>query len=269
MDELIQGGAPPAREQRYVFGEVADLYDRARPGYPEALFDDVIAFVGLEAPRVLEVGAGTGKATVGFAARGLEIVALEPTREMAAVAARNCAAFPAVTIEPAGFETWSGTGFDVLVAAQSWHWVPPEMRCARAHAALAPNGVLALFWNVPMWDDGELLAELDAAHRRWDADGRAHGFPALHGRAGRGYVDDVEASDLFGPLERRTYSRDVRYTTNQYLDLLRTHSDHRMLPEADREHLLEDVGRLLDARGGAFSLRYETWLFLSRALPET
>ena len=77
------------REQRFVFGEVADLYDRARPGYPEQLVEDVLRFRGLPAPRVLEVGAGTGKATVVFAARGLEIVALEPTPEMAAVAARN------------------------------------------------------------------------------------------------------------------------------------------------------------------------------------
>ncbi|HYR61536.1 MAG TPA: hypothetical protein VET24_02725 [Actinomycetota bacterium] len=48
------------REQRFVFGEVADLYDRSRPGYPEPLVDDVLAYCGRRSPRVLEVGAGTG-----------------------------------------------------------------------------------------------------------------------------------------------------------------------------------------------------------------
>jgi hypothetical protein len=54
-----------------VFGEVAELYDQARPSYPAVLFDDVIAFAP-QSPRVLEVGAGTGKATVLLAERGLE-----------------------------------------------------------------------------------------------------------------------------------------------------------------------------------------------------
>ena len=74
------------RQQRLVFGEVAELYDRARAGYPEALIDDVISFAGGDGPslRALEVGAGTGKATVGFASRDLEILALEPSADMAA-----------------------------------------------------------------------------------------------------------------------------------------------------------------------------------------
>jgi ubiquinone/menaquinone biosynthesis C-methylase UbiE len=84
------------RQQRLVFGEVAELYDRARAGYPEALIDDVISFAGGDGPslRALEVGAGTGKATMGFATRGLEILALEPSADMAAVARRNCQQFP-------------------------------------------------------------------------------------------------------------------------------------------------------------------------------
>ncbi len=53
-----------ANDQRLAFGSVAELYDRARPSYPEALVDDVIAFAGVMPPtRLLEVGAGTGKAT--------------------------------------------------------------------------------------------------------------------------------------------------------------------------------------------------------------
>jgi hypothetical protein len=58
----MSGGAAGEREQGTVFGEAAELYDQARPSYPEALIDEVIAFAP-PSPRVLEVGAGTGKAT--------------------------------------------------------------------------------------------------------------------------------------------------------------------------------------------------------------
>lgn len=60
--------------RRLSFGSVAEQYDRIRPSYPEQLVDDVIAYAGdglTAAGRALEVGAGTGKATLQFAARGL------------------------------------------------------------------------------------------------------------------------------------------------------------------------------------------------------
>src|SRR5690349_1659884 len=64
--------APEMRERRLVFGEAADLYDRHRPAYPEQLIDELVGVAGLDGRRaVLEVGAGTGKATLMFAARGI------------------------------------------------------------------------------------------------------------------------------------------------------------------------------------------------------
>ncbi|MEV4924567.1 hypothetical protein [Streptomyces roseoverticillatus] len=59
------------RERRHVFGDDADQYDAARPGYPGRLVEDVLGFAALPTgvPAV-EVGAGTGKATLAFAARG-------------------------------------------------------------------------------------------------------------------------------------------------------------------------------------------------------
>lgn len=95
-------------EQRMVFGEDADCYEKARAGYPEALVDDVLGFAGSETDHgALEVGAGTGKATVAFAAKGVEIVALEPHRAMNAVARRNCERFPRVRVEVTTFEDWT------------------------------------------------------------------------------------------------------------------------------------------------------------------
>ena len=97
------------REQRFVFGEDAELYDRARPGYAARSSSTACSgFAGVEGDglRALEVGAGTGKATVAFASRGLRILALEPSPEMAEVARRNCAGFPRVRIAPASFEEW-------------------------------------------------------------------------------------------------------------------------------------------------------------------
>src|ERR1700758_672913 len=126
--------------RRLSFGGVADLYDRARPSYPSALVDDVLEYAGVapgEAARAVEVGAGTGKATVLFAARGLDIVALEPSAEMAAVARRNFAGYTNVRVAETEFERWAPEHeFRLVFSAQAWHWIAPEVRYVAARAAL-------------------------------------------------------------------------------------------------------------------------------------
>jgi 16S rRNA A1518/A1519 N6-dimethyltransferase RsmA/KsgA/DIM1 with predicted DNA glycosylase/AP lyase activity len=92
------------RERRGVFGEAADAYDAARPGFPEALVDDVIEYARLDGAPVLEVGAGTGKASVPYARRGLELTCLEPDARMAAVLRRNVEPYPRTSVVVSGFE---------------------------------------------------------------------------------------------------------------------------------------------------------------------
>jgi len=65
-------------ERATIFGEVAELYDAARPGYADALAGEVLAYAGLGGRAAVEVGAGTGKATVAFAAQGIPLLCVEP-----------------------------------------------------------------------------------------------------------------------------------------------------------------------------------------------
>ena len=59
---------------RTTFNTSAEWYDQIRPGYPEALVDDVISLSAIpEDGRILEIGCGTGKATEMFASRGYAI----------------------------------------------------------------------------------------------------------------------------------------------------------------------------------------------------
>src|SRR5690242_21083171 len=91
---------------RQTFGQAAERYDRARPGYPEALFDDLVTLAGLTpGDRQIEVGCATGKATRPLARRGFRITCVELGPELAAVARRNLAGFE-VEIVRSPFEEW-------------------------------------------------------------------------------------------------------------------------------------------------------------------
>ena len=256
------------REQRLVFGEVAETYDRVRPGYPERLVDDVLAFAGLDAhDRVLEVGCGTGKATVQFATRGFPMVCVEPNERMAAVARRNCERFSQVDIHTSSFEEFAVEpgAFPLLISAQAWHWVSPEVRLRKAHRALTPDGSLAVFWNTVGWADEEMRAAVDGLYERVAPDliARRPGFPGT--RSSRLVsVDELDASPLFASLTPREYAWSETYSTSRYIELLTTHSDHRMLPPDVFGELSSELTGLIEERGGALRIDYLARLHLAR-----
>src|SRR6266542_609432 len=135
-----------AERLRITFDEDAERYDRARPGYPAALFDDLMTLAGLgPGSRVLEIGCGTGQATIPLAERGCEIVAVEIGPHLAAVARRNLGRFLSAQVVTASFEDWPlpPAPFDAVVSATAFHWLDPAVRVVKAADALCPGGALA------------------------------------------------------------------------------------------------------------------------------
>ncbi len=259
-----------ARERRLSFGEVAELYDQSRPSYPAELIDDVFAHAGISPGQtVLEVGAGTGRATLLMARRGLSVLALEPSAEMAAVARRNCASYPGVRIERTEFEQWRGDGarYPLLFSAQAWHWIARDARYPAARAALADGGTLAAFWNRVDWGATELRDELLDAYTQAgvEPDGPMHPAQPQSAELEGIWEREIDAAVGLVAPEVRVYRWDCRYATDEYVALLRTHGDHIMLEPGRRESLLRSIGGAIDAHGGAFALRYVTVLCLARA----
>jgi len=244
------------REQRLVFGEVAQQYDAHRPSYPDALFDTIIDFGGLAAgDRALEIGAGTGKATLGFLARGLVVHALEPSAEMAAVAREK-----GIDVEVSLFEAWTPTQPVRLVyAAQAWHWVRGDDRYERVADALEPGGTFALFWNKGREWTGAIGAANDAVY--------AEHAPHLQGGAAwnlERWLAEIAACDAFEAPVVRSVPWSRTYTRNEWTDLLGTHSDHRILPDEQRSRLHAAVGDLIDRHGGSVDVVFDAVAYLSR-----
>ena len=264
------------RERRLAFGAVAELYDRARPSYPRELVGDVLEFAGAGAgAHALEVGAGTGKATALFADRDLELLALEPSPEMAEVLARNCGSRANVQIEHVEFERWSpGTRrFRLVFSAQAWHWVAPDRRYSLARAALEPHGTLAVFWNRPDWEASPIRSEVAEAYERVAPDlGAGAGPGPMHPAARRrqwwaDWAEEFAGAPSFEPPVARSYRWRETYTTESYLEVLRTHSDHIVLGEERLRELVGAVGEVLARHGGALELEYVTEAWMARASP--
>jgi SAM-dependent methyltransferase len=255
-------------EQRFTFDGVAALYGDARPTYPEPVFDDIAAFAGLDGrDAVLEIGCGTGQATRGFARHGFSILALDPGTDLIGIARKNLQEFLNVRLAETTFEAWPGetAAFKLVMAAQSLHWVAPEVRFAKTAEQLVPGGTLAVFGNVPMPPAPPLAAEF--AHLY------THYAPSLAGPPAEAwYLPDGPFAKLLGeskyfePAMHRCYPWSRMHSAASYTDLLRTLSSYRLLADDRREALLAAIAEVITAHGGEFELRYETHLYLAKRL---
>jgi SAM-dependent methyltransferase len=253
-------GETATRKQRSLsFGAIADQYDRHRPDYPPRLVDDVVAV--LPGRQIVEIGAGTGKATALFAARGSDITAVEPDPAMANVL-RSRAANVRVVI--GALETWTPDRlFDGLISAQAWHWTDPQTRWQRAASALAPGGVLAVWWNGDAWADPQLADEISAvyaAHGRESADSVSRDSEPADPWAGEELAETPE----FDYLGQHSYRRTARYSAQDFVAYLATHSAHSTLPTEARRALLADVRDVALAHGDEVVIDRRTDLYLGR-----
>jgi SAM-dependent methyltransferase len=132
---------------------IAGIYEEIRPSYPEQLIQDIISITNLKSEDILlEIGAGTGKATIQFANKGFRIHAVEIGEDMAVILRKKCSAYTNVTIDVASFEEWTckeDLAYDMIYSAQAFHWINKDIKYRRCHELLKDNGYLVLFWYQP------------------------------------------------------------------------------------------------------------------------
>jgi len=251
---------------RLTFNEDAARYDRARPGYPPQLFEDLAGLAGIEpGGAILEIGCGTGKATVPLVERGYRVVAVELGSSLAALAREKSGA----AVVNAAFESWPlpHEPFALVLAATSWHWLDPAVRVDKAADALRLGGSLAIVDTEHVAGGTEaFFAEVQECYERFDPATP----PGLRLVPADGFADDdaeLTGSGRFAPAAFRRYEWDAAYTTAEYLDLLLTYSGHRALPATARNGLLDCIAALIDGRyGGRIVKRYLTHLRLATRL---
>lgn len=128
----------------------ADTYDRSRPRPPADLIDLLTQWCGVAEPDVVDLGAGTGLSTVVWEGRAQHVLAVEPGRDMRAVAGKRFAALPEKHVFTAIDATAEATGLpdecvDLVTASQAMHWFDPAKVLPEAARLLRPGGVFAAY----------------------------------------------------------------------------------------------------------------------------
>ena len=239
---------------RQTFDTVAALYHQARPSYPDGLYEELIRLARLapDEDALLEIGCGSGQATIPLARRGFAITAVELGAALTAEARRNLAGFPRVTVVNADIETWQPPGvaaFGLVFAATAWHWIDPAVRYPKAWELLRPGRHLAL-WEAAhvIPDDGDpFFREIQDVYDEI-GEGVPPGtdFPKPDTLADHGA--EIEATGLFTDVAIRRFDWEIRYTAEAYIRLLDTFSGHIAMAQWQRRRLYGEIRRRLAQR---------------------
>ncbi len=242
----MQWGRDRPGERGLTFGQVAEDYERYRPGYPEQVVDEVLSYAAGPVRTAVEVGAGTGKATRLFARRDITVTAVEPDAQMLGVLRRETARLPVHAV-PGTFESFAtAERFDLLYSAAAWHWTDPETRWQRAAELVHPGGTLAFFGSPTDLADPALREAVAEARRTIVADDDVH---PPGDRESRGDLrwpgTELEESPLFAEVRQLGIERQERVSRHDYLHRLATVSAYLVLPPDDRAEVLSRIGVVL------------------------
>ena len=133
---------------RLAFNEVTEEYDRLRPHYPDALSSDLISYSKLNATKkALEIGIGTGQATLPFLKTGCALTAVEIGDQLARHSREKFASYELFQVLNQDFESakLDEESFDLIYSASAFHWIKPEIGFPKVCRLLKSSGVFAWF----------------------------------------------------------------------------------------------------------------------------
>ena len=166
----------------------------------------------------------------------------------------------------ARFEEWDGAGrrFDAVTAFTAFHWLDASAKYERAARLLRDDGSLAVVTTSHVFLD-DMDAALGELQQEYAAIGWGDGSfrPPRPGEL-PGFREEIESSGYFRDVSVRRYLMRVRYSSEEFVSVLGTYSDHLALDPETRERLFSGLRRRIDRLGGTFAKDYEFTLHVAR-----
>lgn len=251
---------------RLKFNEDEKNYDKYRPTYPKELFLDISNYAKmLTGCRVLEIGIGTGQATLPFLESGCKVTALELGNNLAQYVKDKFSDYKNFDVITSDFIEYpiEPNNFDLVYCATAFHWLPLEEGYEKVRNVLKDDGIIALFWNHPFpnrKDDISNIANKKIYDKYRPSDKEIIEFSKNDCQK---HIDELERFG-FKDIISKLYYRKRTLTSKQYISLLNTYSDHRALPLEIKNDFEIDMKNAIDEIGGKINIYDTVDLYLAR-----
>ncbi|MBP7992188.1 MAG: class I SAM-dependent methyltransferase [Candidatus Magasanikbacteria bacterium] len=250
------------RNLKNTFDNLSKLYDEVRPTYPPELINDIVAYAHLKPDaQILDIGCGSGQATIPFAERGYSIVGIDISENLLEIAQEKTVAMNTVSYLKDSFENaeFEPESFDLLIAAQAFHWIDPDIGYPKSREILKSGGTFALFWNEPKYHE-HWLAEVEKLFFKLCPKYKYTNPSAIVEQQ----TITLHELGQYNTIENRHYSRILQYSKEKFKLLLTTFSWVSSLPPEAKETFMREIDLLIAEQGETLEVPYQTYLFLAK-----
>ena len=250
---------------RFMFNEDVLNYDKMRPTYVKELYETIIQFSNLDSNKnALEIGIGTGQATLPFLSTGCNLTAVELGEDMAKFSKDKFAMFQNFDVINSDFESANleNDGYDLIFSATAFHWIPQEVGYPKVFNLLKSGGVMALFWNHLSRTDEELDFAIQEVYNKYKSAYES----TIHRFSEEKCFEIAETIKKYGFVDvgYKLYYQTRFFDAPQYMSLLNTNSDHRARPKETRILLETELSNAINNFGGKIEIKDTIDLYLAR-----
>jgi trans-aconitate methyltransferase len=250
-----------------TFNTAAKLYDEVRPSYDQLVIDWIIQKTGITLDdQLLEIGPGTGQATMRFAEAGFKIHCVELGENLAAILKQKCERYPGVTVDISAFETWQSerfTQFTLIYSACAFHWIEEAVKYKKCAQLLTENGYLALLWHeYPDIESGIIKRAFELLTHYSSKDATAHQKSRKERMQEK--IDEISESGYFQFLELYEYQWKMDQPPERFLKGFKSQSSFLSLEEPVKTELSAELSELFLGYGKPISTEFISTVYLAR-----
>lgn len=241
------------------FNEVVNDYDKWRPTYVPQLYHDILEFKKIDqSSNVLEIGIGTGQATLPILNTNCQLVAVELGDKLAEFTRKKFELHNNIEIQNIKFEDYDAPdhSFDLVYSATAFHWIPEEIGYPKVYRLLKSGGIFACFRNHPYKDKGNepLHIAIQKVYAKY--------MECSQEKPEYSEDECIKMADTikkygFIDVNYKLYHRTRTFDADSYVSLLNTYSDHRALKEEQRILFYKEIKDAINHFGGNINI-YDT-----------
>jgi len=244
---------------RLIFNQITEEYDRWRPNYVEQLYTDIMDYSGInQDSRTLEIGIGTGQATLPILKIGCQVTAVELGSELAEFSMKKFKAYQNIEVKNMAFEDYEcpDSSLDMVYSATAFHWIPEEIGYPKVYRILKSGGTFACFRNHPGKDkeNEPLHAAIQKIYSKY--------MPRLGEPVEFNEDNCIEISNTikkygYVDVKCKMYYRTRTYSAEDYVSLINTYSDHLAMRQDQRLQFSNEMIKTINNFGGKINV-YDT-----------
>ncbi len=255
------------KKESEMFNKTANYYDKFRPSYPKEIINTIIYEANIKrGSKLVEIGAGSGKATELFIGKCFDILCIEPGEDLVKIGNKRFESENVIFVN-SRFEDFNFTeqNYDMIFSAQAFHWVAQPQGYEKCAKILKDKGHLAVFWNMYITFDNPLDDELLSISKKYGGFADFLSENECEVRI-NSIISQIEGSGLFCNTKTIRKLWYKKYTADEYFGFILTGNRFVQKSETEKQKAYKDIINLANKNNGFIERPYLCVSYISQKI---